>query len=290
MGLDSASTLLLAAAKSMGADFTDVMMVGRQHLQPRPDVLARIFTRFQIDEDASAFLDEHRYAERFFEVMGAARVESLDFSGYEGATHLHDLNLPLPSELHGQYSLVHDGGTLEHIFNIPQALKNCMEMVRVGGHFTQVDGANNFTGHGFWQFSPELVFRVFSPANGFRIKVVLLHEAVKGGRWVVVADPADVQCRVWLENCVPTYVLTIAERISDTPIFASAPQQSDYQTAWQQPGWQPSRLKPRKPSLIKEPLARLKRLGRRLASRPSDGLSRPFFRQVSEDDLLFGRF
>jgi hypothetical protein len=185
---------------------------------------------------------------------------------------------------------VHDGGTLEHIFNIPQALKNCMEMVRVGGHFTQVNGTNNFMGHGFWQPSPELIFRVFSPANGFRVKVVLLHEVVKSGRWVVVADPAAVQCRVWLENCVPTYVLTIAQRISEEPIFASYPQQSDYEAVWEQPGWQPRRLKPRKPALIKEPLARLKRLGHRLLLRRRDGLSRPFFRQVSEEDVLLGRF
>ncbi len=31
-----------------------------------------------------------------------------------------------------------DGGTLEHIFNVPVALKSYMEMVRVGGHLILV--------------------------------------------------------------------------------------------------------------------------------------------------------
>jgi hypothetical protein len=290
MGLDTASALLLSAAKSIGADFTDVIMIGRQHFHPRADVLAQIFSRFRIAEDAGALAAKHEYAERFFELMGAARVESLDFSGYEGATYLHDLNLPVPLELRGKYSIVHDGGTLEHVFNITQALKNCMEMVRVGGYFTQVNCANNFMGHGFWQFSPELIFRVFSSSNGFRVKVVLLHEVVRGGRWVVVSDPAAVRRRVWLQNNVPTYILTIAQRIRDQPTFASFPQQSDYEAVWGDPDWQPDRSKMRKPSFTKEPVARLKRLGSRLFRHPQDGFYRPFFRQVAEDDVLFGRF
>jgi hypothetical protein len=145
-------------------------------------------------------------------------------------------------------------------------------------------------GHGFWQFSPELVFRVFSSSNGFCVKVVLLHEVVKGGRWVVVSDPAAVRSRVWLENSVPTYILTIAQRMTDQPIFASSPQQSDYEAVWGEPDWQPSRSKPRKPSFRKEPIARLKRLARRIAWRPQDGFSRTFFREITVDDVLVGRF
>jgi hypothetical protein len=144
MGLDTPAGVLLAAAKSIGADFSDVMMVGRQYFQIRPRVLARIFAEFDIAENAAEFRDRHEYAERFLELMGAARVDSVDFSDYEGATHQHDFNQPLPAGLHEKYSLVLDSGTLEHVFNIAQALKNCMQMVRVGGHFVQVNCANNY--------------------------------------------------------------------------------------------------------------------------------------------------
>src|SRR5207248_1444799 len=98
--------------------------------------------------------------------------------------------------------------------NVYQALKNCMEMVAVGGHFTQVNAANNFMGHGFWQFSPEMIFRAFSPANGYEIVVVLLHEVVPGGSWYVVTDPEEVKTRVESCNMLPTYILTVARRIA----------------------------------------------------------------------------
>ena len=105
-----------------------------------------------------------------FRCWARGTVESLDVSTYEKATILHDMNLTVPYELRERFTVVHDGGTIEHVFNVPEAFKNCMEMVRVGGHFTQVNVANNYTGHGFWQFSPELIFRVFSPQNGYRIE------------------------------------------------------------------------------------------------------------------------
>ena len=44
-----------------------------------------------------------------------------------------------------------------------------MEMVKRGGHFIGVTTLNNFCGHGFYQFSPELYYRVFAPGNGFEV-------------------------------------------------------------------------------------------------------------------------
>ena len=69
--------------------------------------------------------------------------------------------------LKNKYTLVIDGGCLEHIFNFPVAIKNCMEMLQEGGHFIGITPANNLMGHGFYQFSPELYFRIFSKENGF---------------------------------------------------------------------------------------------------------------------------
>jgi len=44
----------------------------------------------------------------------------------------------------GAYTTVIDGGSLEHVFNFPQAIANCMNMVAVGGHFIGLSPANNF--------------------------------------------------------------------------------------------------------------------------------------------------
>ncbi len=102
--------------------------------------------------------------------MGATRIESIDKADYEEATILHDMNQPVPDQLKGSFSLVFESGTLEHVFNFPQSIKNCMEMVRVGGHFVGITIANNLMGHGFYQFSPELYYRVLSPEMGSRWK------------------------------------------------------------------------------------------------------------------------
>jgi hypothetical protein len=107
-----------------------------------------------------------------------------------------------------------------------------MEMVKIGGHFTQVNCANNFGGHGFWQFSPELMFRTFSPNNGYEIEAVLMHEVVSGGAWYIVSDPDQVRSRVELCNSRPTYILTVARRVSRALIFERTPQQSDYVRLW----------------------------------------------------------
>jgi 2-polyprenyl-3-methyl-5-hydroxy-6-metoxy-1,4-benzoquinol methylase len=57
---------------------------------------------------------------------------------------------------------VFDGGTLEHIFDYPTAIKNCMKMVKPGGHLLLTTPANNWFGHGFYQFSPELFYSFVS--------------------------------------------------------------------------------------------------------------------------------
>jgi hypothetical protein len=133
-------------------------------------------------------------------------------SPYEGATHLHDLNQPVDDALRCAYSAVVDGGSLEHIFNFPVAIRNCMEMVRVGGHFLAISPANNFMGHGFYQFSPELFYNVFSRDNGYEVVRLLICEVRRGARWYVVRDPGAVRKRVTLTNSVPVHLLVVARR------------------------------------------------------------------------------
>ena len=180
MGIDYPSMQLLCCAKSIGVDFSETMMVGRQ-----PVICAAGCHRFNNGrhgtprEQTSAIL-QGQFAEPLFALLGAREVSSVDASDYEQPTEIHDFNQPLPASLANRFSVVHDGGTIEHVFNIPQAFKNCMEMVRVGGHFIQANVANNYMGHGFWQFCPELIYRIFSRENGFQIKVVLLHEKRPG--------------------------------------------------------------------------------------------------------------
>ena len=176
MGIDVPSVQLLCCAKSIGVDFSDTMMVGRQTVNAPSDVIASILSAIGTPREQTSAILKGQFAEPLFALLGAKQVSSVDASDFEQATHIHDFNQPLPTSLANQFSVVHDGGTIEHVFNIPQAFKNCMEMVRIGGHFIQVNVANNYMGHGFWQFCPELIYRIFSRENGFQIKAVLMHE------------------------------------------------------------------------------------------------------------------
>ena len=234
MGIDLPAGQLLSCARSLGADFSSTMMLGRQTINSEPAEFAPILTALGIPQSETCRLPFWGFAEPFFQLLGAAHIRSLDASDYQQATDIHDLNNPLPRALAQQFSAVFDGGTIEHVFNAPEAYRGGMDMVAVGGHFIQVTVANNYMGHGFWQMSPELIFRIFCRENGFRVCSVLLHEVIPGGAWYRVTDPAVCRLRVELCNDQPTYIGTIAQRIADVPIFKSPPQQSDYAAEWQQ--------------------------------------------------------
>ena len=74
-------------------------------------------------------------------------MDSFDASGYEGATYTVDLNTALSGEFAERYTVVIDSGSLEHVLNLPIAVKHCMEMFCVGGHYLCILPGNNFFGH-----------------------------------------------------------------------------------------------------------------------------------------------
>jgi hypothetical protein len=302
MGLDPGSIKFLCAARALVVNFANTLTIGRQSVLADETSLQNIFSAVSFDQDARDFLRKNKYGEKLFSLLGAKETNSLDYSAYEGATILQDMNSPVPAHLHQRFSLIYDGGTLEHVFNIPQALKNCMNMVQVGGHFVQVNIANNFMGHGFWQFSPELLFRVFSPVNGFEIVAVLLHEVVPDGAWFLVTDPDKVRQRVMLCNHLPIYICTIAKRTSAVEIFSSPPLQSDYSALWEQKAReqsahrsndddQPASAQPKRlRNYLPRPIRKLYWILRqRLWSlNMRAAFERPYYRRIREENLLRG--
>ena len=128
---------------------------------------------------------------------------------------------------------------LEHVFNFPIAIGNLMRMLKVGGFMYLTVPANNLCGHGFYQFSPELMFRIFTPDNGFDLKRVMLAEASFPGTELApargvyeVADPARIGSRVELLSRRPAMLMVEARKISSAELFRPPPQQSDYVAAW----------------------------------------------------------
>lgn len=220
-----------------GVDFATTLMLGRQNLYARDFQLVRALrdTGRPISDQTATDLLATGYAEPFFRLLGATSVQSMDASDYEHAEFVHDLNQPIPSELHGRFSAVFDGGTLEHVFNFPVAIANAMRLVRHGGHFLSVTTANNYCGHGFYQFSPEMFFRVLSPENGFETELLLLHEVSsrrdRVDAWQVV-DPAILGRRVNVKNATSTLMMVRARKVASVDPFATTPMQSDYSARW----------------------------------------------------------
>lgn len=238
MGVDREAVSALLLARATGASFERTLMLGRQRMHIQPTDLTAAFTGLRLQltrETAEALVAEAEgFAEPLLRVLGARDAHSLDNSGFEGSTLVHDLNEPVPEDwTRDGYSLVWDGGTLEHVFNFPVAARNAMAMTRVGGHYLGMTPANNWMGHGFYQFSPELLYRVFARENGFRVVWMLLKASRHpASRWYSVRDPEEVGERVTMtaRNRGTLYVL--AERVEDCPIFKHTPQQSDYAEAW----------------------------------------------------------
>lgn len=90
----------------------------------------------------------------FIDVLGAEVCHSLDVSDYQKSEIICNLNIPIPNELIGQYDVIIDAGTLEHLSNLSIAIENLFKLLREKGIYYFVVPCNNWVNHGFYQFSP----------------------------------------------------------------------------------------------------------------------------------------
>lgn len=237
MGLDYRVARLLAKHVLLPHRPKSCVCLGRPHYTGVNKETANLCQEFGIPLTAELLKGEyrHRFADDLLKAFGVARLEHMDVFSQEGATILHDLNQSVGPDLHQQFDLIFDNGTLEHIFNVPQALENCAAMCSVGGHVVMVAPANNMCGHGFFQFSPELFYRAFCEANGFSdTQVVLLEYGVRNRDFKVI-DPALRKERLEFINSSLVVMLGISRKQRHkTPFWTEWPQQSDYVVYWEE--------------------------------------------------------
>ncbi len=237
MGLDTNGIKFLFACHKKGISLKNTLMIGRQILNTEDYELEKNllgFNLFKSKKQVENLLHgKGAYAEPMLEMLGAETIDSLDYSAYEGANILHDMNLPVPPDLKERFSTVLESGSLEHIFNFPTSIGNCMEMTALNGHLLIITPVNNIMGHGFYQFSPEVFYRVLGERNGFELQEMLIFEYSPEEKWYSVKDPKNVKQRVELMNSSATYLCVKAQRTSIKPILMDFPQQSDYEDAWE---------------------------------------------------------
>lgn len=102
----------------------------------------------------------------FFRLLTGKPVFALDSSAYEGAEYIWDLNKPISHEWYGKFGTVIDSGTLEHLFDVKQAMWNINNLVTKEGRIIHMSPANNYMEHGFYQFSPTFFYDYYG-TNGF---------------------------------------------------------------------------------------------------------------------------
>ena len=99
-----------------------------------------------------------------FEMLGST-LDCIDIHASRGCERIVDLNYK--QDL-GEYDLVIDAGTIEHCFNIAQAVFNAANAVKVGGRIFH-SPPMSMVNHGFYNLCPTF-FHDFYGQNGFKVE------------------------------------------------------------------------------------------------------------------------
>lgn len=224
MGVDTHALQFLEyvfqAHGPMGATLT----AGRQRLRVPPREL-RKYMRYESSEMSfrSAYVDDLLLSH-----FGATSVKSIDFSDYEGADLVRDLNAPLEDGF-PTFDSILDAGTLEHIFDVRTAFRNIAECCHIGGQILHILPANNYVGHGFYQFSPEFFFSLYSKVRGFDETEVFLADLGRPNTWWQVSHRNGSRSMAMCSR--QAYVLVRTRKIAETSDVEPV-QQSDYVHTW----------------------------------------------------------
>jgi hypothetical protein len=213
-----------------------MVTIGRQSLHLSDEQLKEAIKNFNYSiEDISDITNKYQhFSEGLFYFFGAKKVDSIDASNYENATIICDLNKPISDTYKSKYDLVLDSGTLEHVFNFPQAISNCMNLTKLGGHFIGIYPCNNFFGHGFYQFSSEIFYRTFSKENGFKIIDVILFVDEPNTTYYSVPDTNEEHQRINFTNHKPVLLYVVAKKVETVEALKKNPLQMDYvKLKWQ---------------------------------------------------------
>jgi hypothetical protein len=227
MGIGIHPFNFLRYALKKSGSFGKTATIGRQNLDPSTNQYINKISNLAEIVDYGEFCEKLLLTH-----FGSVKVDSYDYSDYQGATFTYDLNMPPPSNLTGPeylYDTIIDSGSLEHIFNIPQAFKNISNMCKIGGTILHALPANNFCGHGFWQMSPELFFSLYSEANGYTETEVFLAGAKDIKNWYKVKNPKNGIRRL-LTNSSKVLALVKTKKIQNISHYTV--QQSDYVHIW----------------------------------------------------------
>lgn len=218
MGIDLHAFNFLRLHAESGS-LGDVLTIGRQSLSVSEDQIKKHL--------GLAVKSADGYCEPLLIALGARSVSSVDFSDYEGATYIADLNDSV--DLGRKFDSVIDSGSLEHIFDVAAAFRNCIRFCKVGGRIIHILPVNNLGGHGFWQFTSDLIYSVYSKGNGFKNTKVYYASGIEFSDWFEVPE-AKPGARVEVASVEPIILLSVTEKYDEVECIKVI--QPFYQNAW----------------------------------------------------------
>lgn len=197
MGISKEAIKLLLSEKKKGCLKGKILQLGRQlvYASGKDVFLLAKKARVSLSHEKGVQLSfsqscqELNYIDdvSLFTLLGCSEVDSLDFSDFENPTIVHDLNQPVPQDLHGQYDIIFDGGTLEHVFSVQRSvLNNIYSLLKEGGVIIHSSPCHNYVDHGFYTFSP-MFFLNYYNTNGYRIitSYICEHSANTNRSWKI---------------------------------------------------------------------------------------------------------
>ncbi|WP_299425006.1 methyltransferase domain-containing protein [uncultured Shimia sp.] len=225
----------------LGGDF---LMLGRQRwMGSRRKRSAAMFAatleeRFPdlSEEDLTNPNDE--YSETFFHKIGFENVDSMDVSDFENATIVQDLADWVPKKLHKKFDVIYDGGTCEHVFDLPTAFRNIDRMLKPGGVMIGHSPCNGWINHGFYQITPEMVYGFWEKTLAYEVLECVLQPIlpVYANRAVTTTNPNETGSRPRLKGKLPDgpIILSYAVRKPMKSVRGGSRKvyQSDYQNRW----------------------------------------------------------
>jgi len=104
--------------------------------------------------------------------LAPASISAIDFDGSPIAQKL-DLNQPI--EMGRRFDVVHNAGTLEHVFDIAMAFRNIHNLTKPGGVMIHHAPFTGWIDHGFYALQPTL-FWDLAEANGYHVAAMVYAE------------------------------------------------------------------------------------------------------------------
>ena len=228
MGIDKTTLEAILISQKYMLNTKNMLTLARQQIHISSNIMQQIVTKYNYNIPLQQY---NSYCESFFNSIGFENIDSIDNSEYENATIIQNLNCNFDSDK--KYDFIFDGGTIEHIFNIPQVCENIINMLNINGIYLCVTVNNNFSGHGIYQFSPEFFLTTFSQKYGMKILELYIAETnTEIQNWINVNSYNEYRNNSTFNRTQPVYIIGIMQKISNDrqSLILNPPNQFSYES------------------------------------------------------------